>query len=225
MSRELYRAKSKRVQKLGRDGLVEQDKATGEERRVSQRTADVSFGPDRAPDQELVQRTSAKGTKRRQPPPPPEGRPTDEIEPSPAMRGADDVPVLPPPPAEDNGQSRKRRQRKRGGKFRQNMTAPTVRKQPEGGRLNFDDGSAPGLPPEPDRGRLRFEDAPAPDTGTAEDISAPPPPDDSSKNQRQRKQVQRFREDAASPVLADAQDGGQDRNHYDCAPGGAGWYI
>ena len=34
MSRELYRATSKRVQKLGRDGLVEQDKATGEERRV-----------------------------------------------------------------------------------------------------------------------------------------------------------------------------------------------
>ena len=209
MSRELYRAKSKRVQKLGRDGLVEQDKATGEERRVSQRTADVSFGPDRAPDQELVQRTSAKGTKRRQPPPPPEGRPTDEIEPSPAMRGADDVPVLPPPPAEDNGQSRKRRQRKRGGKFRQNMTAPTVRKQPEGGRLNFDDGSAPGLPPEPDRGRLRFEDAPAPDTGTAEDISAPPPPDDSGKKRRQRKQAQRFRKDAAPPVQADTQDGGR----------------
>ncbi len=206
MSRELYRAKSKRVQKLGRDGLVEQDKATGEERRVSQRTADVSFGPDRAPDQELAQRTPAKGKKRRQPPPPPEGRPTDEIEPSPAMRGADDVPVVVPPPAEDNGQSRKRRQ---GGKFRQNMTAPTVREQPEGGRLKFDDGSVPGPSPEPDRGRLRFEDAPAPDAGLAEDISAPPTPDDSGKKRRQRKQAQRFREDAAPSVQADTQDGGR----------------
>ena len=209
MSRELYRAKSKRVQKLGRDGLVEQDKATGEERRVSQRTADVSFGPDRAPDQELAQRTPAKGKKHRQPLPPPEGRPTDEIEPSPAMRGADDVPVVVPPPAEDNGQSRKQRQRRQGGKFRQNMAAPTVREQPEGGRLNFDDGGAPGPPPEPDRRRLRFEDAPAPDTGTAEDISAPPPPDDSGKKRRQRKQAQRFREDAAPSVQADTQDGGR----------------
>ncbi len=206
MSRELYRAKSKRVQKLGRDGLVEQDKATGEERRVSQRTADVSFGPDRAPDQELAQRTPVKGKKRRQPLPPPEGRPTNEIEPSPAMRGADDVPVVVPPPAEDNGQSRKRRQ---GGKFRQNMAAPTVRDQPEGGRLTFKDGSAPGPSPEPDRGRLRFEDAPAPDAGTAEDISAPSPPDDSGKKRRQRKQAQRFREDAAPPVQADTQDGGR----------------
>ena len=206
MSRELYRAKSKRVQKLGRDGLVEQDKATGEERRVSQRTADVSFGPDRAPYQELAQRTPAKGKKRRQPPPPPEGRPTDEIEPSPAMRGADDVPVVVPPPAEDNGQSRKRRQ---GGKFRQNMTAPTVREQPEGGRLKFDDGSVPGPSPEPDRGRLRFEDAPAPDAGLAEDISAPPTPDDSGKKRRQRKQAQRFREDTVPSVQADTQDGGR----------------
>lgn len=209
MSRELYRAKSKRVQKLGRDGLVEQDKATGEERRVSQRTADVSFGPDRALDQELAQRTPAKGKKRRQPPPSLEGRPTDEIEPSPAMRGADDVPVVVPPPIEDSGQSQKQRQWRQGGKFRQNMAAPPDREQPEGGRLNFDDGSGPGLPPEPDRGRLRFEDAPAPDAGTAEDISAPPPPDDSGKKRRQRKQAQRFREDAAPPVQVDVQDGGR----------------
>ena len=160
MNRERYRAKSKRIQKLGRDGLVEQNKATGEERRISQRTADVSFGPDRTPDQGLARSAPDKEKKRRQPLPPPESRPTDEIEPSPAMRGTNDVPVVAPPL-------------------------------------------------EPDRGRLRFEDAPAPDTGTAEDISAPPPPDDPSKKQRQRKQAQRFREDTASPVLADAQDGGR----------------
>ena len=40
-----FRARDKKVQKLGRDGLVEQNKATGEEHRVSQRTADISFGP------------------------------------------------------------------------------------------------------------------------------------------------------------------------------------
>lgn len=51
MSRELYRARSKKVQKLGRDGLVEQDKATGQEERVGQRTADVSFGPERIQEQ------------------------------------------------------------------------------------------------------------------------------------------------------------------------------
>ena len=208
MSRDRYRARSKRVQKLGRDGLVEQDKVTGEERRVSQRTADVSYGPERTPDQGLAQRTPVKGKKRRQPLPPPEGRPTNEIEPSPAMRETDDVPAVSLPPAEDSGQSRKRRQRRQGGKFQQSMADPP-RTQPEGGRLNFDDDSAPGPPPEPDRGRLRFEDAPAPDTGTAEDISAPPPPDDSGKKRRQRKQAQRFREDAAPPVQAEAQDGGR----------------
>ena len=47
-----FRARDKKVQKLGRDGLVEQNKATGEERRVSQRTADISFGPERKPDQQ-----------------------------------------------------------------------------------------------------------------------------------------------------------------------------
>ena len=39
-----FRARDKKVQKLGRDGLVEQNKATGEERRVSQRTADLLSG-------------------------------------------------------------------------------------------------------------------------------------------------------------------------------------
>ena len=47
MSRKRFRARAKTVQKLGRDGLVERDLATGEERRVSQRMADVSFGPER----------------------------------------------------------------------------------------------------------------------------------------------------------------------------------
>ena len=53
-----FRARDKKVQKLGRDGLVEQNKATGEERRVSQRTADISFGPERKADQQLGRQTS-----------------------------------------------------------------------------------------------------------------------------------------------------------------------
>ena len=53
-----FRARDKKVQKLGRDGLVEQNKATGEERRVSQRTADISFGPERkTADFQTVQET------------------------------------------------------------------------------------------------------------------------------------------------------------------------
>ena len=59
-----FRARDKKVQKLGRDGLVEQNKATGEERRVSQRTADISFGPERKPDQQLGRQTSKRSKKR-----------------------------------------------------------------------------------------------------------------------------------------------------------------
>ena len=59
-----FRARDKKVQKLGRDGLVEQNKATGEERRVSQRTADISFGPERKADQKLGRQTSKRFKKR-----------------------------------------------------------------------------------------------------------------------------------------------------------------
>ena len=61
MSREEYRARSKKVQKLGRDGLVERDKATGEERRISQRAADVSFAPERTKEQEAGHRAPQRG--------------------------------------------------------------------------------------------------------------------------------------------------------------------
>ena len=61
MSREEYRARSKKVQKMGRDGLVERDKATGEERRVSQRAADVSFSPNRTEEQAAGHRAVQRG--------------------------------------------------------------------------------------------------------------------------------------------------------------------
>jgi len=78
MSGKRFQARAKTVQKLGRDGLVEQNVATGEEKRVSQRTADISFGPDRAVEQaaghRVAQRSSesaatAKKKRRKQPRP------------------------------------------------------------------------------------------------------------------------------------------------------------
>ncbi len=59
-----FRARDKKVQKMGRDGLVEQNKATGEERRVSQRTADISFGPERKQDQRLGRQVPKRSKKR-----------------------------------------------------------------------------------------------------------------------------------------------------------------
>lgn len=70
MSREQFRARSKKVQKLGRDGLIEQDMATGQEERISQRAADISFGPDRTPEQGPLRRTPSQGKKPRQRPRP-----------------------------------------------------------------------------------------------------------------------------------------------------------
>lgn len=60
MSRELYRARNKKIQKLGRDGLVEQDRATGQEERVSQKAADISFGPERIQEQAARQTLSPR---------------------------------------------------------------------------------------------------------------------------------------------------------------------
>ena len=65
MSRERFRARPKKVQKLGRDGLVEQDRATGEEQRVSQRTADVSFGRERPSERDAAQQGKERSKKAR----------------------------------------------------------------------------------------------------------------------------------------------------------------
>ncbi len=55
-----FKAREKKVQKLTRDGLVEQNRVTGEEVRISQRTADVSFGPERTQDQMLGRSETVK---------------------------------------------------------------------------------------------------------------------------------------------------------------------
>ena len=61
MSGKRFQARAKTVQKLGRDGLVEQNMATCEEKRVSQRTADISFGPNRSTEQAAGHRAAQRG--------------------------------------------------------------------------------------------------------------------------------------------------------------------
>ena len=162
MSREQYRARGKKLQKLGRDGLVEQDKATGQEERISQRAADISFGPDRSREQAAgrasSRRVPAKSRKRKQPRPSP---PADPVQPAngdtldvpyvpepvptaPTVRQADDMPTAAPPPRTDGAPSSKRRQQKRATRL--NLDAPTrpmMEDGADGGRLHFEPGSDP----------------------------------------------------------------------------------
>ena len=111
MSRQRFQARAKRVQKLGRDGLVEQNLATGEERRVSQREADVSFGPERPQEQAAGHRAAQRlGKKRHKQPRPPQPTSEEAVrastpepiadnrqEAAPSMRGAADTPMLTTP--------------------------------------------------------------------------------------------------------------------------------
>ena len=122
MSRERFQAREKKVQKMGRDGLVEHNRATGEEKRVSQRTADAAFDRARPTEREDIRRPAVRGAdtgkKRKQPRPAPETRAeqtevllTPEYladataEPPPdapaTMRGAVDMPLLDAPAAEE----------------------------------------------------------------------------------------------------------------------------
>ena len=122
MSRERFQAREKKVQKMGRDGLVEHNRATGEEKRVSQRTADAAFDRTRPTEREDIRRPAVRGAdtgkKRKQPRPAPETRAeqtevllTPEYladataEPPPdapaTMRGAVDMPLLDAPAAEE----------------------------------------------------------------------------------------------------------------------------
>jgi len=122
VSRERFQAREKKVQKMGRDGLVEHNRATGEEKRVSQRTADAAFDRARPTEREDIRRPAVRGAdtgkKRKQPRPAPETRAeqtevllTPEYladataEPPPdapaTIRGAVDMPLLDAPAAEE----------------------------------------------------------------------------------------------------------------------------
>ncbi len=147
MSGKRFQSRAKTVQKLGRDGLVEQNMATGEEKRVSQRTADVSFGPARPQEQaaghRAVQRSdgdsTSSGKKRRKQPRPvqqtaeeavyaaqePVSVPdTPEVS---SMRMAADAPMMAAPIASEDPSpppaSRKRRKRKNRKKSKQRQAA------------------------------------------------------------------------------------------------------
>ncbi len=184
-----FRARDKKVQKMGRDGLVEQNKATGEERRVSQRTADMSFGPERKPDRQLGRQTSKKSKKRSvrselqslrpdldkdaprvEGTEPPEGLEAPQeshieegaAEPNatPVIRDTRDVSAPPPGRA-----ARQRNRRPRDGpvtKPRFPADHPTPKRWQEGQRHTGDPLPETTDSQEPlQQGRLRFEDEPA----------------------------------------------------------------
>ena len=150
MSGQRFQARAKNVQKLGRDGLVEQNKATGEEKRISNRAADISFGPDRTKEQEAGHHVTQRGggdtaapqkKRRKQPrpiqqtaeeaafasPPEPESIPEIPEPAAPSMRMAADAPMMDmaviaeePLPPPD---FRKRRRRKNRKKSKQRQAA------------------------------------------------------------------------------------------------------
>ena len=148
MSGKRFQARAKTVQKLGRDGLVEQNMATGEEKRVSQRTADISFGPGRAVEQAAGHRAAQRGgepaapaKKRRKQPrpiqqtaeeaayatPEPVSAPEVPAPDAPSMRMAADAPMMAAPAVEDSPPppmaSRKRRKRNNRKKSKRRQAA------------------------------------------------------------------------------------------------------
>ena len=148
MSRERFQAREKKVQKMGRDGLVEHNRATGEEKRVSQRTADAAFDRARPTEREDIRRPAVRGAdtgkKRKQPRPAPETRAeqtevllTPEYladataEPPPdapaTMRGAVDMPLLDAPAAEEPTPAPvRKRPQKRGKKGKKKQSTKST---------------------------------------------------------------------------------------------------
>ncbi len=135
MRGEAFRGRDKKVQKLGRDGLVELNQATGEERRISGRTADISFDRRQAPEQAMSRNHERKPSKKKQrkaltqqvPEPiasvetPAAESPPDTSalpEATPEMRGAVDMPMLVPPPELHPETEHPRRKRRSSGKRR-----------------------------------------------------------------------------------------------------------
>ena len=161
MSGKRFQARAKTVQKLGRDGLVEQNKATGEEKRVSQRTADISFGPARSQEQAAGHRAVQRGggdpaapaKKRRKQPRPvqqtaeeavyaaqaPVSAPEVPVPDAPSMRMAVDAPMIAPAVTSEDAPPpppvpRKRRNRNNRKKTKQRQAAkhtPDAARSPE----------------------------------------------------------------------------------------------
>lgn len=179
MREQEFRSRDKKVHKMGRDGLVEQNRTTGEEQRVSQRLEDVSFEKDRPQEQAAGHRAAKRVARQQQSlqdADPMEGHSAPEVwgpAGAPAsMRDAGDKPII-------RKQSQERpepesavpckpppRDSRRSGTVEQSADGKTV----ESGRLKFT------AEEEPQEGRtrrtkkrLRFEDAAPSSDGTAPD--------------------------------------------------------
>ena len=179
MREQEFRSRDKKVHKMSRDGLVEQNQTTGEEQRVSQRLEDVSFEKGRPREQAAGHRAAKRVARQQQSlqdADPMEGHSEPEgwgPAGAPAsMRDAGDKPIIrkqfqertepesavprKPPP----------RDSRRSGTVEQSAGGKTV----ESGRLKFT------AEEEPQEGRtrrtkkrLRFEDAAPSSDGTAPD--------------------------------------------------------
>lgn len=191
MREQEFRSRDKKVHKMGRDGLIEQNQTTGEEQRISQRLADVSFEKGR-PQEQAAGHRAAKRVGR----PNPQGQQTPaqtlrEADPmegleapevwgpsgAPAsMRDAGDKPVVKKRPQTKAEPEEPIPRKPPPRDSRRNQEKPekqsASRRTGESGRLKF----AAGEKPQEERGkpaqkRPRFEDAvPPPVEDTAPDV-------------------------------------------------------
>lgn len=234
MSGKRFQARAKTVQKLGRDGLIEQNMATGEEKRVSRRTADLSFGPARPQEQAAGHRAaqrsggeSVSSSKKRRKQPRPVQQTAEEAayaapEPvsvpeaptpdSPSMRMAADAPMMAAPVASEDTpplppDAQRRRKRKNRKKSRQRQTA----KHTPDTAHSLEDQSAPMQNRPPGEGRQR---PPRPVEGGGrlqfKDTEGEQPPSDDTPSsdtnaKRKKRQARRSVPDTDQPVTPGEQ--------------------
>lgn len=234
MSGKRFQARAKTVQKLGRDGLMEKNMATGEEKSASQRTADISFGPDRTAEQAAGHRAAQRDNavsappakKRRKQPRPvqqtaeeavyatPETGSTLELpapDAAPSMRMAADAPMLAPavsgedaPPPPSTSQRRKRKKRKKSKQRQTAKHTPNAAGPREANSLR-------GAGDAPMQNRSPGKRPPRPVEGgerlkfeAAEDEMAVTSSADDHARIKKR-QARRFAPDAARPAATDKQ--------------------
>lgn len=212
MSRDKeFRSRDKKVHKMTRDGLVEQNQTAGTEQRISQRVADVSFDKARPSPEAL-----GRNTMQKQPPPRSKkgANPTDFMEQPPdtvlsadvktqapiaSMDGASGIPILAPPPTTQAAANPHRGQHRGKGKVPSD-TKTTQRGTQYQARfaeaspsehLDSMDVGTDGFPPVPsspqEHGRLRFDK-----TTTPTDPSVDP-------TATKKRQTAHFATDAAVP--------------------------
>lgn len=194
-----FKKRDKRVHKMTRDGLVEQNRATGEQQRVSQRLQDVSFSREQEPEQRAgryYQRAAAPSPEpeqeRRQQRPPDAYRQqtAERVEQAeapgpPRVEGARDIPLHPtpsaeppaaPPPRQTGERSRLQHEKapepERGQPATQKRAA--YRFTPDAARMEQAPESVGQTAPEPPRVE-GARDIPLRPTPSAEPSETPPP--------------------------------------------------